>query len=435
MAGSLRNELLLHCDQVYRGIAARSEDATRSAATYTGYLAAEPKRVSTERWSSFVRQHAALSTWQQTCLDLFTASLSDKLPACIAEAVLGHVPDQWGYDHHRRLPKEFIGYPTFYRTDQTANGLVLKVQCPGSLWGVHEILLETYETIGLSHAGQTARLSEGFAAGLRARRTGETPIVHHLLDNASHPAGERFFIQRARKHVNYFSFDCGVRPQDCNFVRGHDYPSLLAESFAKERIQRLIAGDSVYDLPPVALFDQKLLLAFPFWDVTRSYFSDAVRSVFPYTTVLSPAGLRLENGDWISLECFASLPRAQRGYFLKYAGSDNFLNWGSRAVFHLGKLSQQACQARLLESIRGFDAGVRWIVQRECVGTDNVAYFSRAGDVLSAEVHDKHSVFYGPEGPLGLLVMFESFYKVHGSTETICTVGIHDQRPAKEQVP
>jgi hypothetical protein len=396
-------------------------------------LAAEPKPISTERWSSFVRLYATITSWQQTCLDLLKASIAGDAPASIAEAALRHVPEHWGYEYHKRLPKEFIGHPAFYRTDQAANGLVLEVQCPGSLWGVHEILLETYDALGFGHAASTPRLSDGFAAGLRRRRSGET-IIHHLLDNASHPAGERFFIQRARKHIKYFSFDTGVRQQDCNFVRGHDYLSLVAEPFAAERIQRLIDGDSVYDLPPVTLFDQKLLLAFPFWDVTKPHFPDAVRAVFPYTTVVSPEGLRLENGDWVSLQRFASLPRTQRGYFLKYAGSDNLLNWGSRAVFHLGKLSQQACEARLREVTRGFDRGIRWIVQRECIGADSVAYVSRTGEVQTSEVHDKYSVFYGPGGPLGLLAMFESFYKVHGSDETISTVGVHLHDAAGEQV-
>jgi hypothetical protein len=102
-----------------------------------------------------------------------------------------------------------------------------------------------------------------------------------------------------------------VRPQDCNFVRAHDFFGLLTENFAAERLRLSANGTCVYDLPPVALFDQKVLLAFPFWDETRGYFSDDIRGLFPYTTVLAPKGVRLETGDWATLEQFSALPPLQ----------------------------------------------------------------------------------------------------------------------------
>ena len=41
---------------------------------------------------------------------------------------------------------------------------------------------------------------------------------------------------------------------------------------------------------------------------------------------------------------------------------------------------------------------------------------------MSTAAHSKESVFYGPFGPLGVLVMYERFYKVHGSNDTVATV-------------
>jgi hypothetical protein len=125
----------------------------------------------------------------------------------------------------------------------------------------------------------------------------------------------------------------------------------LTENFAAERLRLSANGTCVYDVPPVALFDQKLLLAFPFWDETRGYFSDAIRGLFPYTTVLAPEGVRLETGDWTTLEQFSALARGKRGYFLKYAGADVARNWGSRAVFRLDTETSEACLARLRAAV------------------------------------------------------------------------------------
>lgn len=407
---------------VYARITELSEQVTRAPATFTGLVATSPHRASEEIWSATVRRNALLRSWHRTCLRLLAASVAGDMPPAVASALLDHLPDHIGWQHHRRLPLHDVGTPNFFRTDQSAGGTVLEVQCPGSLWGVHEIIREFYVGEGAEGVGDTAPLSALFIKSLRDRLQTE-PVIHHLLDNSSHPAGERFFIQRARAGARYFGFDA-VRPQECNFVRSHDFPTLLVENFASERIARLIEGVSVYDLPPAALFDQKLLLSFPFWDETRAHFDEEIRQVFPYTTVLAPEGVRLETGEWVTLAQFVKLPRNRRQYFLKYAGSDVARNWGSRAVYHLGKLSCTACAERLGAALERYAAGERWILQRGCESTEEVSFITREGRISTTTAHSKHSVFYGPNGPLGMLNMFEKFYKVHGSTETITTIAI-----------
>lgn len=413
-------------------IAEISEEVTKSTASFTGLVTIAPLKLSADTWTSFQRRNEILRAWQRTCLELLAASINDDLSPVIAAALLDHLPPHFGWEHHRRLPLGAVGTPCFFRTDQAANETVLEVQCPGSLWGCHELISEFYADAGFESVAHATRLSDHFLLSLR-KRLGAEPVVHHLLDNSSHPAGERFFIQRARDGATYFGFD-DVRPQDCNFVRSHDFLTLLVENFARERLQRLIDGSSVYDLPPVALFDQKLLLAFPFWDETREHFDDHTRKMFPYTTVLTPSGVRLFNGEWVTLEQFAKLPRNSRGYFLKYAGSDVARNWGSRAVYLLRKLSSSACEMRLKAATERFDHGERWIIQHECPSREDVSFFTREGDISSTSAHSKHSVFYGPLGPIGVLSMFEQFYKVHGSSETITTVAIPPMSCVAEKV-
>jgi len=410
--------------EVYRRIAEISQEATRSRATFTGLVTPAPRVADAHEWKRWESRHEILRTWQRRSMELLAASVEGDAPPDLARSFLDHLPDNIGWTHHRGLPLRCVGMPVFFRTDQASDGTILEVQCPGSLWGVHEILFEWFVADGSKGLGDIRPLSAEFTRALW-RHVGGEPIVHHLLDNASHPAGERFFIQRARRGIRYFGFDEDVRPHDCNFVRAHDFLTLCYENFAKERTQRLANGDSPYDLPPVALFDQKLLLALPFAEETRDHFSDEVRALFPFTTSLTPKGLLREDGEWLSIEQFARLPRSQRCYFLKYAGSDVSMNWGSRAVFHLGKLSHAACESRLRSALERYSRGERWILQQECDSEMEVEFVTRDGEISLTAAHSKHSVFYGPRGPLGQLDMFERFYKVHGSSETVTSISLH----------
>jgi hypothetical protein len=410
---------------VYGLIRRISEDVMRSPAAFTGLVAATPYNVSAQSWARYGDRHRCIRTWQRTSLDLLEASMRGEVPREIAASLLDDLPVSAGWGHHSRFRLSAIGCPQFFRTDEAMGGTVLEVQTPGSLWGVHEILHEFYSESGFSDAASAIPLSASFAKSLG--KVQPNPIVHHLLDNSSHPAGERFFIHRACRHVPYFGYDPDVRPQHCNFVRAHDFLSLLTENFAAERIPRLLAGEPIYDLPPVGLFDQKALLAFPFWSHTRGFYPDAVRQIFPYTTLLSPEGVLLEE-DLLSIEKFCKLPRRQRNFFLKYAGADVSRNWGSRAVYHLGKLSRANCETRLKTCLLRYALGERWILQREEPGEESVETVTREGELVTRSGHSKHSVFHGPSGPMAVLVMLEDFYKVHGSSETITTVGIRAEQ-------
>jgi hypothetical protein len=406
----------------YTHIAAISADATRSAAAFTALLAAEPHVLPAGALSGLQKKFALLRSWQQTSLDLLAASVRGDIPRAVAAALLDHLPDHFGWKHHSHIHLESIDPPVFFRTDQAADGTILEVQCPGSGWGTHEIAQEYYADAGFECAQKTEALSRRFVNAL-SEHLGCPPIIQHLLDNSSDPAGERFFIQRARRGARYFGFD-EVRPQDCNFVRTHDFFGLLTENFAAERLRSLGQGGCVYDLPPVALFDQKLLLAFPYWDETREHFSDEVRSLFPYTTIVTPEGLRLENGDWVTLEQFAALSRSKRKYFLKYAGADVARNWGSRAVFRLDTESRDKCLTRLCAAVEHYRMGERWIVQCDCPRDENISFITRAGEIETISAHSKHSTFYGPRGALGAKIVFEKYFKVHMSTESIMTVNL-----------
>jgi hypothetical protein len=406
----------------YTAIAELSEEVTRSRAAFTGLITPEPYRIAAREWRAIQARNAALREWHATALRLFAASVRGDGPPELSNALLQHLPEHVGWRHHRNIPLAEMNTPVFFRTDQTADGVIFEVQCPGSLWGVQELLREWYAESGDAAAQRAEPLAAGFVAEIE-RRIGQRPVIHHLLDNSSHPAGERFFIQRARRHAPYFGYDA-VRPNDCNFVRGHDFFALLVENFAARRLQRLSDGSLLYDLPPVAIFDQKVLLSLPFDDETRGEYSDAVRALFPYTALLRPGGIQMEDGSRLTIAQFAALPRSRRAFFLKYAGSDVSRNWGSQSVYHLAKQSREVCESTLRTAVEAFDNGERWILQRACESHEPFSYVTRLGRIVTTRAHSKHSVFYGPGGALGSLVMFEDFYKVHGSDETVTTVGL-----------
>jgi hypothetical protein len=116
------------------------------------------------------------------------------------------------------------------------------------------------------------------------------------------------------------------------------------------------------------------------------------------------------------------LPRNRRDYYIKYAGSDLALNWGSKGVFFGGSLSKTKGR-EVFDMIRQDFASRRyWILQKGCSVTGEAEFINRDNELESADVHSKFSGFYGPTGLLGILVMQRPFYKVHGSDDTIVSI-------------
>ena len=201
MRGAFREVHVAPRENPYARIAAISAEVTRSPASFTGLLAAQPGMVAPQARATLREKHALIQSWQRTSLELFAASVRGDLPRTLAAALLDHLPEHFGWGHHARIDLGSIRPPVFFRTDQAADGTVLEVQCPGSGWGMHEI----------------------------------------VQDSMPMPASRR-----------------PATPRRCRRAS-----SLLTENFAAERLRLLAAGRPVYDLPPVALFDQKLALAFP----------------------------------------------------------------------------------------------------------------------------------------------------------------------------
>jgi hypothetical protein len=375
--------------------------------------------------SGFRRRYELIREYQQILLDLFVASLEGDEDPRIAQLVLNELPQQQGREYHLKLARNIFSRPVFFRTDEVTPGMISEIQCPGSLWGIPQLLCEFYaehtDVFGEITNFQGS-LAQQVAQALKSY-VGSDPILHHLIDNSSYPSGERFFIQRLREQgVRYYGYDRNVTAYDCNFVRAHDFNSMFYENYAKFRREKAEQGELFYDLPPIALYEVKIAMIFPFWDKTRHHFSDEMRSMFPYTNLVTPKGVTLESGEQVSLEEFAALKRRERDYYFKYAGSDVALNWGSKGVYYGSSLSRASCEQLLQESTRDFATGRYWIMQKGYSEVQTASYFSRDGGVEECEAYSKYSAIYGPNGLMGVLLMQRPFRKVHGHVETIVSL-------------
>lgn len=392
---------------------------------WTGLIASQSYPMEESVCQAFRSRYPVIRAFQEQTLALFRASLNHECDPQIAHMVVEDLPEHLRVDYHRQLTGLQHRTPVFFRTDEVSPGKLLEIQCCGSGWGLAEQLRQLYSdndnAFGSPRHFQDS-LAAGFTRSLR-KYLGTEPRIHHLVDNASRPHGMRYFIQRTRMQgAKYFSYDRGVSPSDCNFVRSHDFITLPHHNFFADRMKRCDQGKVFFDLPPSNLFDGKIILAWPFWKETRTWYTDEVRGLFPYTTVIRPDGIDLENGEHISIEEFCRIPQRQREYYIKYAGSDININWGSKSVFLASTFSQVTCRQLMETILHDNQRNRHWILQQAVRHREPVVAFDPEGDLIEADAYTKFSGFYGPDGLMAILAMQKCSHKVHGTSETIMSV-------------
>ena len=390
---------------------------------FTELLAAKPYRVSSAVRRQYDSRLLLIRSFQKTAVDLFRAALNNDVHPTILHWLINETPQSLGLEYHRRLEDRHYSLPVFFRTDETQPGKIVEVQCPGSLWGELQLTFECLKEMGyriedLSPAAQfTTQLTDFLK---------EPAIVHHLIDNASAPAGMRYFIEKTRPGIKYWGIDRDIKVGQCNFIRSHSVFSLWAENEFLLRMSKVGSGVT-YDLPPHILFDMKAMLALPFWSLTRQAFSDDIREIFLFTTPLLPSGVELPDGGCLSIEEFSRLPRSQRDYYLKYAGADISLNWGSKAVYRLSNMSSDACLDFLRQCLSGYEKGRIWLLQKEDAQDDQITYLDRDGAPHTDRLRAKFSGFYGPAGCIGVIAQHRRHNKVHGQADTVVSYVLADE--------
>ncbi len=228
------------------------------------------------------------------------------MPPAILHWLMNETPESYGIRFHQKLEDRHFTLPVFFRTDEVIPGRISEIQCPGSAWG--ELQLSYEHTARLGYRVEGASPASQFATQL-THYLKEPPVVHYLLDNSSAPVGMRYFIAKTRPAVRYYSIDRDIRSEDCNFVRGHAFISIVTQINFPYWMAKTGQG-VICDPPPYVLFDQKASSALPYWPATREYFSDASRGIFPFTAPLLPTGIYMPDGGQVSIEGFSKLPKS-----------------------------------------------------------------------------------------------------------------------------
>ena len=411
--------------ELYAHIDRSINDRLGASMGWTALLANKPYSMTAETLDRYRARYAVIRRAQRQALDLFIASLEGEADPEIAQTVVSDVGTDHGLAYHAALTERQHRPPVFFRTDEMPGSKITEIQCPGSGWGLAEQLRDLYEahpsTFG-SPAHFSTSLASRVAETLRSY-LGRDPVVHHLVDNASRPHGVTYFIHRLRDQgIPHLYYDGGVGPADCNFIRAHDFISLPTHNFFVERMARCDIGEVYFDLPPSCLFDGKILMALPFWSKTRDAFDDEVRDLFPHTSIIEAGGVVLADGERVTLEAFCAIPQRKREYYIKYAGTDVSINWGSKGVYLASTLSGPKCRALVEGVLADREHGRYWILQEAVRHPEPVVAFGRDGELLETDAYSKLSGFYGPDGLLAIWVMSLRSHKVHGSEDTILSL-------------
>lgn len=325
------------------------------------------------------------------------------------------LPSHVGLDYHRRLPDQLWTKPLFYRTDQSLAGRIYEIQAPGSGWGDFELLSRSFSAIGV-HLNDASTFNARFVDQVREISGTATPSILHLVDNASVPWGIRFFIETTRPDLQYWGYDADVDVLDVDLVRSHSFYGLAAENLYRLRLERARDGRTRFDLPAHVLFDQKAPTVLPFDSATRGYFDDAVRDLFPFTSVVRVDGFQDHDGTTVTWDEFKARPPRDRMYFLKYGGPDVSRNWGSRAVYRMDSKNNFAQLDSALADVRG---GEVWLLQVADAERQDVTFWDHEIEEARSELRTaKMSAFHGPLGLLGGKVMLRDHPKVHGQSDT-----------------
>jgi hypothetical protein len=376
-----------------------------------------PTPLDAKRLNRAKTAHSTITSFFQTCLDLFYASIEHATDPKFSGWLLNDSRD-WlpphFYSEFRNIARRI---PQFYRTDESYDGKVLEIQCPGSGWGDLELLDRVYqEFLPRSGACRGGYCISKLIEGLKKTMPRNDSSVFHMLDNASNPASMRYLITHINDQIPHWGFSRRARVSDTTLIRSHSVRGLIAENLFWERAVQAINGDVAFDLPPNPIFDQKLILCLPFSEETRRHFSNDVRDVIAYSSLATEDGFIDVNDEPITFRDLLKRPRKKRRYFCKYAGTDTSINWGSRSVFRLDGNDAEIHINRIIEDTK---MGRPWIIQPEYAQKERILVQNRIdSEPKLRNFTSKYSCFYGPNGFIGMRSMHRDHFKVHGQPST-----------------
>jgi len=156
-------------------------------------------------------------------------------------------------------------------------------------------------------------------------------------------------------------------------------------------------------------------------------YSDEVRRLFPHSSLLLDGTFEDELGQTVGIDDVVAMRPKDRAYYLKYAGSDVSLNWGSRGVFAIQRGGKKV-RKHVREVAAASSLAHPWMLQRSARSSERVRVVMRDhADEVEAVWPVKYSGYYGPEGLIGVSAMHRRHTKVHGQHDTVFSVAKGEQ--------
>lgn len=329
-------------------------------------------------------------------------------------------------EYHRNLPDCCWSKPVFYRTDQSVEGKIYEIQSPGSGWGDIPLYATCLRKLGYDLANVASDFSRDYAQSIMSLTNARQPKVYHMLDASSAPAGMRYLFAQTRPMLRYWGLDADVSMRDVDYVTAHSAAALVASNFSGSYLSGAASGKTIFGIPPNLIFDQKAIYLLPFHRHTANAFSDEIRALFPFTTLVEDGGFFNSDGEFETIAHFLAKPPRQRRYFLKYGGPDLDRNWGSHSVC---RLSGSDCARLLCQADELSRRGEIWLIQEDVSRKGSKDIPDDVRIMIGDKYHVKLSVFSGPDRTLGMKVMARKHFKVHGQRDAYVGLGVLCDKP------
>lgn len=323
--------------------------------------------------------------------------------------------------YHKNLPNCCWNPPIIYRTDQSLSGKIYEIQAPGSGWGDLYLYAVCLERLGYKIPKMYFDFPKLYANNL-SRITGKSePCVFHMIDAASVPYSIRYLQYITSDNVKYWGLNRDVKMNSIDCLISHSVVSSTTSNYFKTYLRMASEGELVFSTSPNLIYDEKAIYALPFHRRTKSFFSEEIRSIFPYTAILENSGFYDKNGEFVLIEDFIKRKSRERKYYLKYGGPDTDRNWGSKTVF---RLSGNDCEKLLDHANRLSQKGEIWLIQEDVSQNVSNIFSQDIENILREKNHIKVSGYYGSDRLFGVKIMARHHFKVHGQEDTLVGLGI-----------
>jgi len=322
-------------------------------------------------------------------------------------------------EYHVNLPDCCWTTPILYRTDQSVSGKIYEIQPPGSGWGDIPLLTNVFKKLNNCLPDSYCHFVDKYVENIVTVTGKNNPTVYHMIDAASAPAGMRYLLAITSNKLKYWGVSNDVIMDKVNYVTAHSAAALTTSNYFDEYLKRAIEGKLIFGIPPNLIFDQKAIYLLPFYRLTRDLFSDEIRALFPFTTLIENGGFFDKEGEFITFGNFKKIHRKKPYYFLKYGGPNLCKNWGSRGVY---RLDGSDYEKRLNEANELSKNGEIWLLQED-VSKENINEASE--EIRAIGEHVKLSAFNGICGQLGIRIMARPHFKVHGQPDTKIGIAIN----------